>query len=409
MSKIAVILAGGEGKRFFPLTTPKSLFPFFSRPIIDYTLKGLKDAGFNHFVIVASKNNHNEIKNQIRNRRDIKIAIQHKPKGMADALLIAEEHIVGKSVFIVNAVDFVEQKLIDLAYAQTKKPQSFIIAKEQKEYFDGGYLRFKGKKLHSIVEKPGMGKQPSNLINLVFHYFQDANMLLKLIRNTKSKKDDVYERALSRLIKIEKLRVITYDGYWQSLKFSWDVLGVSRIFLENKLKANNFAAKIHNSAQIDRNVYLGRGVKILENVVIKGPSYIGNNTVVGTNSLVVKSIIENDCVIGFSSEVTRSYLGNNSWLHRNYIGDSVLERDVSFGAGALTANFRFDKDQINTVINNKIINTKRTKFGSILGKGCQVGVNASLMPGVKIGAHAVIGPGVIQYHDVKSKKRIFAK
>jgi bifunctional UDP-N-acetylglucosamine pyrophosphorylase/glucosamine-1-phosphate N-acetyltransferase len=200
---------------------------------------------------------------------------------------------------------------------------------------------------------------------------------------------------------------LIYDGYWQPLKLPWHILDMSQLFLSKRLKPDNHAKLIASSAVVGDNVYLGKGVRVMENAVIKGPSYIGDNSIIGTGSLIINSLIEKNCVVGFITEVTRSYIGEGSWLHRNYIGDSVLESQNHFGAGAVTANFRLDEDHIHTLVLGEKTNTKRTKFGAILGRETRVGVNSSLMPGVKIGSRAIIGPGVVLYHDVNQGGRIF--
>ncbi|KKU87435.1 MAG: Nucleotidyl transferase, partial [Candidatus Beckwithbacteria bacterium GW2011_GWC2_47_9] len=60
----------------------------------------------------------------------------------------------------------------------------------------------------------------------------------------------------------------------------------------------------------------------------------------------------------------------------------------NFGAGAVLANFRFDHKPIGE--------TGRAKFGAVVGRGAQVGVNASVMPGVMVEAGAMIWPGAVK-------------
>lgn len=408
MNTIALILAAGGGKRFSPIVTSKPLFPFFSKPIIDYIAKALQQAGFSKIVVVANEKNEIKIKEALSRRLSVQTVIQKTPSGMADAILSSEKFIKNRSIFVMNAHDIVEQSLFNLAKQHIGKHQAFIIAKRQREYIDLGYLSFSGanKKLTGIVEKPGEGHEPSDLVNLVFHYFSNADEFIKILTKTTSKKDDVYEKALTHLIQTDKVDVLTYKGYWQPLKFPWQVLDMTKLFLEKRLKVENLASEISKSAHVDSNVFLGEGVKVLENAVIKGPSWIGENTIIGTNTLILESMIGKKSVIGFSSEVSRSYVGDGCWLHTNYIGDSVLEGENYLGAGAVTANFRFDAGQIYSDVKQERVNTKKSKFGVIIARQARVGVNASLMPGVKMGQQAIVGPGVVQYQDVKAKEKI---
>ena len=148
---------------------------------------------------------------------------------------------------------------------------------------------------------------------------------------------------------------------------------------------------------------MGKNVKIAKTAKIEGPCFIGDNTIIGDFALVRQSHIGKNCLIGAYSEVTRSYLGNNVFLHRNYIGDSVLADNVLFGAGAVTANFRFDQQTIKSQINGKKLDTNLTKLGAIIGEGAKIGVNSTLLPGIKIGSKTYIAPGHTISEDVKDK------
>lgn len=50
----AVILAGGECKRMYPLTsgTGKALLPVANQPLLSYSLKHLADAGVRSAIVV---------------------------------------------------------------------------------------------------------------------------------------------------------------------------------------------------------------------------------------------------------------------------------------------------------------------------------------------------------------------
>jgi bifunctional UDP-N-acetylglucosamine pyrophosphorylase/glucosamine-1-phosphate N-acetyltransferase len=66
----------------------------------------------------------------------------------------------------------------------------------------------------------------------------------------------------------------------------------------------------------------------------------------------------------------------------------VVEGGSNFGAGSVLANFRFDHKPIGE--------TGREKFGAVVGLGAQVGINASVMPGVMIEAGETVWPGAVR-------------
>jgi bifunctional UDP-N-acetylglucosamine pyrophosphorylase/glucosamine-1-phosphate N-acetyltransferase len=47
-----------------------------------------------------------------------------------------------------------------------------------------------------------------------------------------------------------------------------------------------------------------------------------------------------------------------------------------------------------------MVDSGRRKLGVIVGDDVKIGINASLMPGVKIGSRSWIGPGVVLEKDV---------
>ena len=57
-----IILAGGLGKRLFPLTkvTNKHLLPIYSRPMVYYPIQTLVDAGIKDIMIVTGGNHAGE-------------------------------------------------------------------------------------------------------------------------------------------------------------------------------------------------------------------------------------------------------------------------------------------------------------------------------------------------------------
>ena len=166
---------------------------------------------------------------------------------------------------------------------------------------------------------------------------------------------------------------------------------------------------IAETAKVNGNVIIESGVKIFDNAVINGPVYIGKNCIIGNNALVRSSMLGDDCVVGFSSEVARSYLRSKVWLHMNYLGDSIIEDNVSFGSTAHTANFRLDEGTIKVNIKGEKIDSGLTKLGAIIGSNVRVGTAVSIMPGIKIGRGSFIGAGLVADEDVADGKFVYYK
>jgi bifunctional UDP-N-acetylglucosamine pyrophosphorylase/glucosamine-1-phosphate N-acetyltransferase len=407
-----VFLCGGIGKRMFPLTEDKFLFKFMGKTLLQYQIEIAQKAGFKEFVMIGNELNIEKIK-EICNNVDAKVdfVLQEEPKGMANALLSGKRSLINEEILIVNPNDVFDVSAYKKILKEAKGDyDSYIIGYEVNSYFPGGYLEVNKKhELMRIHEKPGEGNEPSNLINIVIHLHKNSRKLFEYLGNTKSNRDDVYEKVMTEMVKNgHRIKVVPYDGYWQAIKYPWDIFGVVKYFL-NDIKKPKISkkAKISKRAKIYGNVIIEENARILENAVIRGPCYIGKNTVIGNNVLIWNySHIGDNCVIGYSSEIKHSYISDNSWLHMSYVGDSIIADNCSFGAGTITANFRFDEQPIKVSIRGKKNDSNMDKLGVIMGVNCKTGINSCMMPGIRVGPNSIIGPGVTLLEDLEPNKII---
>ncbi len=409
-SLTAIVLAAGAGRRFWPLTD-KVFFPLFGKPLVANVLDSLPKE-VSRIVVVSSPQRADAFRalagSQVGN---ITVVVQEQPTGMADALLSAQAAIGETELLVVNADDVVEDSLGAEIYSRAKKSDVFgiIPAWRPRNYFHGGYLRVSADRLIEVVEKPNPTALPGDTVTPVIHYFRSSGILFAGLKAVSSRADDRYEVALSALAASHDIRTVAYDGPFASLKFPWHVLDVMQVFFRQQSSHRGKNVHIAKNVQIDGPVWIGDRVKIFENTKIVGPCFIGNDTIVGNSTIIRESHIGDGCVTGFNTDITRSYVGDSCWFHSNYIGDSVLESNVSMGSGTVLANLRLDDGEISSVVGAGKRPTGRTKLGSIIGRNVRIGVNVSVMPGIKIGANAAIGAGVLVDRDVESGNFVIAK
>ena len=74
--------------------------------------------------------------------------------------------------------------------------------------------------------------------------------------------------------------------------------------------------------------------------------------------------------------------------HFNYIGDSIIGTGCNFGAGTKIANLRHDHANVRVCGKD----TRRKKFGAVIGDGVQFGINCSVNVGTLIGSNAQFAP-----------------
>jgi bifunctional UDP-N-acetylglucosamine pyrophosphorylase/glucosamine-1-phosphate N-acetyltransferase len=204
--------------------------------------------------------------------------------------------------------------------------------------------------------------------------------------------------------------VVRYGGFWQAVKFPWQILPLLNHLLQGLPKSQKrHSPSIHPTAVLEGNVVLSSGVKILPHASVIGPSFIGRDTVIGTGALVRQSSIGNLCVIGYNTEVKASILSHHVWTHSTYIGDSVMGENVAFGAGVVTGNFRLDEGEISSQWGGRTIPTGLQKFGAVIGEGSRIGIQVGTNPGVKIGKGSFVCGGAFVTEDVPDHSFVCSK
>ena len=92
--------------------------------------------------------------------------------------------------------------------------------------------------------------------------------------------------------------------------------------------------------EISNNIAIHKTSVIEKNVVIKAPAIIGNNCFIGSNSYLRNGVYLFDNVtVGTGIEMkTAVIFENTSIAHFNFIGDSIIAKNVNFEAGSIVAN-----------------------------------------------------------------------
>ena len=140
-----------------------------------------------------------------------------------------------------------------------------------------------------------------------------------------------------------------------------------------------------------------------------GPCYIGPRAVVRSGAYVREySWICADAVVGHATEVKHSILLPGAKApHFNYVGDSILGKDVNLGAGTKLSNLRNDGGEVHVRLNGERLPSGLRKFGAVLGEGVATGCNSVTNPGVVLGCNSTGGPNatVTGIHGPDSQHR----
>ena len=175
----AVVLAAGKGTRLRPLTDdkPKGMVEVDGKPILTHCFEQLIDLGAEKLVVVVGYRKQDIISHYGDEFDGVPITYSHQreQKGLAHALLTAEEHVdeefmlmLGDNVFDANLEDVVRRQREDRADA------AFLVEEvpwEKANRFGVCKTNHYGE-ITEVVEKPD--DPPSNLVMTGFYTFSPA-------------------------------------------------------------------------------------------------------------------------------------------------------------------------------------------------------------------------------------------
>lgn len=415
----AIILTAGEGTRMRPLTTtrPKTMLITGGKPLIQYNIESLRDAGIKDITLVVG------YKKEVIEEYfgdgskfgvNINYAVQEGQLGTAHAIGSAEKYI-DESFIVLNgdiivSYDLIRNLIEKYATRTSNNVKSVLTLIEVDNPSNYGVVSTINDKIVEIVEKPAPGEAPSNLANAGIYLF--STEIFDAIRKTELSERGEYEITDSLKIELENgweiLGLISHEP-WMDVGRPWELLKSNQDFLEKM--EDDIEGEIEENVNIHGPLHLGKGSIIRSGCYIQGPVFIGENCDVGPNTyLRPYACLCNDVDVGNAVEIKNSIIMDGTNVnHLSYVGDSVIGVNCNLGAGTNLANLRFDDQHVRVTVKGKRVDSGLRKLGAIFGDGVKTGINTSVNPGVKIGNGSFINAGCVLYRDIDSYSLVSTK
>ena len=363
----AVILAAGEGQRLRPFTAtkPKVMIKVANKPILEFVVEALRDAGILDIVMVVGYKKSrimdyfgNGSKWNVR----IEYAIQEQQLGTAHALKQAEDLIEEDTFLVLSGDNIVDSATIK----KVNKPWTlaYKVAEEPSKY---GVIVVSSGRIEKLVEKP---EEPiSNLVNTGVYCFGR----------------EIFDKIGGQTDLISVINSMIDEGYefrcveantWVDIVYPWDILKVNDFAM--RFSGKVMAGKIEN-AIIVGDVSIGKNTIIRGNVYIRGPVVIGENCEIGPNVVIMPSTSIGDNVkIGAFSYIENSVIGDNVMIASNsYVKDSVVD-----GGCSIKPKFTALSDLTEIKVGDEL---HSVRTGVFVGEGCEIGANVVAEAGTIIG------------------------
>lgn len=184
-----ILLAGGTGTRLNPLTkvTSKQLLPVYDKPMVYYPLTTLMISGIREILVISSPEPAHTFKELLGDGSDwgIKIdyAVQERPAGIAQALLIAESWLNGQPCCLIlgDNIFFGDGMRTILLRAAARSVGATIFGYWVSDPQRYGVIEFdKDGRVNAVREKPSDPKSNYAAVGLYFYDHRASSLVRKI-------------------------------------------------------------------------------------------------------------------------------------------------------------------------------------------------------------------------------------
>ena len=307
-----IILHGGHGTRLRPLTHtgPKQLLPIANKPMSQYCLESLIDAGISEIAIIIGGIGSNKVQEYYGNGEKFGAKItyvnQDYPRGIAHAINLCKEFI-GNDKFVVFLGDNIIKKNISDYVSRFKQSDASasILLCEVNNPTQFGIADVRDGIIKKIMEKP---KDPPTNLAVTGIYLLTPT-IFDIIDRLKPSWRNEYEITDALQMLLEENHKIIYDmvtDYWKDTGTPHDIIHANEVIL------SSMKPYFHGVRE--------------ENVLISGNVMIGEGTVIKKGSRIVGPVIVGkECIIGPDTHIGPNIsIGDNSKLSRCNIKNSII-------------------------------------------------------------------------------------
>lgn len=316
-----ILLTGGTGSRLRPITHtgPKQLIPVANKPVLQYAIEDLREAGITEIGIVLGNKGRDEVQHFLGDGSkfgvDLTYIIQGDPLGIAHAVGCARD-FVGNDDFVVYLGDNILRQSIEplvesfkqgdyaggIALQRVNNPERFGVVDLDA---DGNVIQ--------IIEKPD--DPPSDVVIIGIYVlspiaFEAIEEITPSWRN-ELEITDVFQWLIDH---DELIDSHTVDGWWKDTGKPKDIRSANRLLLEDMEptvegtieKGAETMGKIdlHETATVESGAVIRGPVSIAAGTVIKDQTYLGPYTSIGPHSTIENTHIENSVIVGKSTITT---------------------------------------------------------------------------------------------------------
>ena len=332
-----LILSGGAGTRLRPIThtSAKQLVPVANKPVLFYGIEALVDAGVGEIGIVIAPETGEEIREAAGDGSafgaKITYIVQDEPKGLAHAVLTAEEFIAGSPFVMYLGDNLLADGLRGLvATFREAEPDALILLTPVDDPGSYGVAELDGERVVRLIEKPK--DPPSNLALVGVYLFGPSIFDAARALEPSWRGELEITEAIQKLLEDgHRVQSEVVSGWWKDTGQLADMLEANRLVLEEI--ETRLDGEIDEDSRIEGRVVVEAGAEVSGSVV-RGPAvigagariedaYVGPYTSIGEEVRICRSEIEHSIVLSGSvvedlgTRMEASLLGRDVKLTRS--------------------------------------------------------------------------------------------
>jgi glucose-1-phosphate thymidylyltransferase len=331
---VCLIPCAGAGTRLRPLTLSrcKQLLPVCNRPVIDHVLGAVSEAGLREIVVIVNPEEpdlREYVGEGARWGLRVQWAVQDEPRGIADAVLKAEDQVAGRPFIVYLADNLFGGGIVEFVtrFAGVY-PAGLLRLKEVDDPRQYGVAVVRDGVVESLVEKP---PQPPSRLAITGLYGLGPSFFEAARRAGPSARGELeITDALVELIRGEAgIRAEPWDGEWED--------------------TGHPAALLHANETLLAEVTPGA-----EGAVIRAGSVVAGRVRIGEGTVVEESRLQGPAIIGRGCRIVRSEIGPNvsvgdgAVIEDSRVRDSILDIEsvVRDRSGGLVASIVGHRAQV---------------------------------------------------------------
>ena len=414
MKNYAIILAAGLGSRM-KVDEPKCVHHIIKKPMIQYIVESVDREVIDDTFLVIGKNHLDKFSSILRD--EVTYVIQESQKGTGDAVYCCLSHIKdlkGHTIIFPGDIPLINKEEIQefFKYHVESKNDVSVLTTNMQDPTNYGRIIRKNGEIIDIVEQEDLNDEQKEITEVNTGIYCVSNcVLVNIVESDNLPSIVSYAKKTNRKV---GTFVSNNPNYYIDVNDFYTLA-----IVESKIKLNTNKKHLMNGVNIispetvtiASNVTIEPGVTIYPNTFITGDSRVYKGAIIGPDSEVHNSIVDenatvrhslitdsyvgrnttvgpfahlrnnthvgDDCRIGNYVEIKNSRIGNKTKIsHLTYVGDTTCGENVNWGCGTVTVNY-----------------DGKNKNKTIVGDNVFIGCNTNLIAPLKVGNNAFIAAG----------------